>query len=417
MHEPDTATTDSGTDRKVPAVEAVLPADRAVAGSGAEEAPKLLGSGSTRLVPDCPVVVDVADLDWTTTVKRVDRRSMRLRMRSIVEAMETLLDLDQLPLLFARRTGDRPDLAPEVLERELVEPIWFIGDLHGDWLALEAALALINRIDNGAQWRIVFLGDLFDDGGFGLETLLRVFELVVQYPNRICVLAGNHDEALSYDGTRFSSSTAPSDFSEYLNYHLVHEWIERAGKATVRFFATAPRALFFPDGLLVAHGGFPLADLHPLLRETRNWNNPACLADFVWTRAHPTARRKLPNRFGRGSQFGHEDFAAFCNLADELGRSITHMVRGHDHVEERYAFYPAYTETPILTTVALSRRLQREMAGPQTRNPTIARYGMGALPQVYRLLIPAEIVNNLYPEEAEANETATITAQEGEATP
>ena len=70
----------------------------------------------------------------------------------------------------------------------------------------------------------------------------------------------------------------------------------------------APRALFFPDGMLVAHGVFPLADLHPKLIENANWNDPACLSDFVWTRAHPTARKKFPNRFSRGSQFGYEDF-------------------------------------------------------------------------------------------------------------
>jgi hypothetical protein len=36
------------------------------------------------------------------------------------------------------------------------------------------------------------------------------------------------------------------------------------------------------------------------------------------------------------------------------------MARGHDHVEERWATYPAYRAHPILTTVALSRRLPRE---------------------------------------------------------
>ena len=169
-----------------------------------------------------------------------------------------------------------------------------------------------------------------------------MFELIVDAPERVCVIAGNHDEALSYDGVRFASSVAPSDFADFLNANLAHEWIERAGKLAVRLFAHAPRALFFPDGLLVAHGGFPLVDLHPRLAETGDWNDPACLADFVWTRAHPKARKKLPNRFSRGSQFGYEDFAAFCSLSAGLGRPVTHMVRGHDHVEERYAVYPAY---------------------------------------------------------------------------
>ena len=225
-----------------------------------------------------------------------------------------------------------------------------------------------------------------------------MFELIVDAPERVCVIAGNHDEALSYDGVRFASSVAPSDFADFLNANLAHEWIERAGKLAVRLFAHAPRALFFPDGLLVAHGGFPLADLHPRLAENGNWNDPACLSDFVWTRAHPKARKKLPNRFSRGSQFGYEDFAAFCAVATSLGRPVTHMVRGHDHVEERYAIYPAYQAHPVLTTVALSRRLSRERFGPYERVPTLARVVEGALPQVYRLHIPADMIRDIYPE-------------------
>ena len=126
----------------------------------------------------------------------------------------------------------------------------------------------------------MFLGDLFDDEGFGLEVLLRVFELIVEAPDRVCLIAGNHDEALSYDGVRFASSVSPSDFADFLNANLAHEWIERAGKLAVRLFARAPRALFFPDGLLVAHGGFPLVDLHARLAETGDWNDPSVPVGF-----------------------------------------------------------------------------------------------------------------------------------------
>ncbi|HEY8564008.1 MAG TPA: metallophosphoesterase [Beijerinckiaceae bacterium] len=329
-------------------------------------------------------------------------------MRAIVEGMEALLDRPGGPsLLFDQDRATPDDRAIQVKPETATEPLWIVGDLHGDLLALEAALAMTRReASNGELPQIVFLGDLFDDEGFGLELLLRVFELIIAAPDRVCVIAGNHDEALSYDGVRFAASVSPSDFADFLNANLAHEWIERAGKLAVRFFARAPRALFCPDGLLMAHGGFPLADLHPRLAEKSDWNDPACLADFVWTRAHPTARRKLPNRFSRGSQYGHGDFAAFCALATRLGRPVTHLVRGHDHVEDRWAVYPAYAPTPILTTVALSRRLPRESFGPPTRVPTLARTVERSLPQVYRLHIPADLVIATYPELTRASEPA-----------
>jgi hypothetical protein len=238
--------------------------------------------------------------------------------------------------------------------------------------------------------------------------VLRVFELILERRRSVCLLAGNHDEALGYNGARFTSTVSPADFCDFLNENLAHEWIGRTGKLVVRLFAHAPRALFFPDGLLVAHGGFPLTDLHERLADTRDWNDPRCLTDFVWARAHPRARKKMPNRTTRGSQFGYEDFGAFCALSATLDRPVTHMVRGHDHVDERYEIYPPYAATPILTTVALSRRLERELYGPFVRVPTIARWIRGSLPQVYRLHVPEQHIRRCYPEEFDNDQTAAL---------
>ena len=349
-----------------------------------------------------PVVKDVRDLDWVMIGHAVDPSAIRARMRSTVEAMEALLDGVGGPgMAFDQHRAHAQDRAIRVGIMEPEVPLWIIGDLHGDLLALEAALATIRGdagLNESARPRIIFLGDLFDDQGFGLEVLLRVFELILDSPAHVCVIAGNHDEALRFDGARFGASVSPADFTDFLNANLAHEWIERTGKLSVRFFAQAPRALFFPDGLLVAHAGFPLVDLHARLAKTGDFNDPACLADFVWTRAHPTARRKIPNRFSRGSQFGYQDFAEFCRLTARLERPVTHMVRGHDHVEERYAIYPAYRDHPMLTTVALSRRLPREAYGPPIRVPTLARVVEGSLAQVYRMHIPADLIHAAYPE-------------------
>lgn len=349
-----------------------------------------------------PPVVDVRDLEWDEIVARLEPGALRARMRATVEQVEALLDSEGgAQMLFDDHREHPSDRALRL--RDVSDaPLWFIGDVHGDLLALDTALALIDREsrrENAAAVRIVLLGDLFDDGGYGLETLLRVFELMLERAGSVCLLAGNHDEALGYNGARFTATVSPSDFSDYLNERLAHEWVGRAGKLGVRIIASAPRALFFPDGLLVAHGGFPLTDLHQGLAESGNWNDERCLADFVWTRAHPRARKKLPNRSSRGSQFGYEDFAAFCALSTALGRPVTHMVRGHDHVDERYEIYPAYAATPVLTTVALSRRLGRELFGPFVRVPTVARWIRGALPQVYRLHIPEHHIRHCYPDD------------------
>ncbi|MET0795449.1 MAG: metallophosphoesterase [Polyangiaceae bacterium] len=361
--------------------------------------------------PGTPAVLDVTDLDWQAIRQAVDAPAIHGRMPPVVEGMEALLDRAGGPgMLFDPDRATATDRAIRVSSVEPVTPFWIIGDLHGDLLALEAALAHIQKVaasSENAAPHLIFLGDFFDGEGFGLEVLLRVFELIIEAPERVCVIAGNHDEALSYDGARFRSSVSPSDFADFLNEHLTHEWIVRTAKVAIRLTALAPRALFFPDGLLVAHGGFPLIDLHAALAATADWNDPACLSDFVWARMHPKARRKMPNRFSHGSQFGYEDFADFCALSARLGRPVTHLVRGHDHVEERYAIYPAYRAHPVLTTVALSRRLNRERFGPAERAPTLARVIPASLPQVYRLCIPASVIQEVFPPGTDNGEAAS----------
>ena len=387
------------------------------AGAVSPEAAAPLGALAP-LAPADPPVVESRDLDWAAIRTAVQPGPIHARMSAVVQSMEALFGTEGGPKLMFDVDRENPaDKAIHIATNESSvgdSPVWIVGDLHGDLLALEASLALIRREhgSDGAPPRIVFLGDFIDDEGLAVELLVRVFELILAAPESVCVIAGNHDEALSYDGTRFASTVSPSDFSAFLNANLADEWIRRTGQLAIRLTAQAPRALFFPDGLLVSHGGFPLVDLHPALFETGDWNAPACLADFTWSRAHPKARRKLPNRFAKGSQFGYEDFADFCALSAELGRPITHLVRGHDHVEERYAIYPAYHAHPVLTTVALSRRLNRESFGPYERAPTLVRIGRGSLPQVHRLFPPKELIHEVFPPVEQGTDAGTPTSGE-----
>lgn len=356
-----------------------------------------------------PPAVEVTALEWEAVRRSVDPDGVRARLPETVARLEALLDQDGGPgFLFDADRAAPDDRAIRVADADAGRPLWFVGDLHGDLLALEAALALARPSPHDPDApapRLVFLGDLFDDGGFGLEVVARVCELLAEDPAAVCVLAGNHDEALAWTGERFAAAASPSDFADGLNARLdargADDAAVRAGRLAVRLFARAPRALFLPDGLLAAHAGFPLVDLHAALEAAGDFNDPRALADFAWVRLHPKARRKLPNRASRGSQFGREDFDDFCALAARLGRPVTHMVRGHDHVEERWEVPPAYARHPVLTTVALSRRLAREPFGPYARVPTVARWVPGALPQVHRLHVPEAMVRELYPEDGE----------------
>ena len=351
-------------------------------------------------------VLEVRSLDWNAVRAAVANPPSGERAERIIAAMEErLAGGGPLGTAFEEYAAGPDDQAIHIGDDWPLGEVWFVGDVHGDLLALEAALQHVDRSGGGADARLVFLGDLFDDGGHAAEVVLRIFELMLQGPMRVVVLAGNHDEALSYGEGRFQSSVLPSDFTGWLNEQCAagHPWAERLGKLIIRFFRRAPRALFFPDGLLVAHAGIPHTDLHPELAESGNWNDPRVLTDFVWLRAHPRARKRIPNRTTRGSEFGREDFAAFCALATRLGRPVGRMLRGHDHVEERFAVFPAWAAHPVLTINTLSHRLPREVFGPYERVPVVARWVRGELPEVRRLFIPPELVREVYPEPVDAS--------------
>jgi hypothetical protein len=278
--------------------------------------------------------------------------------------------------------------------------LWFIGDIHGDMLAFRAlthyAMELSSR--NQRKALLFFLGDLFDDGDLAHGVLVDFFDLMLKFPGRVAFVAGNHDVGLMHDqqSGSFKSSVSPSDFADWLNLpSRSAEWREFA-RVAIDFFRAAPRAVLLPDGTLVAHGGFPLPDRHDRIQCAEDLNDEGCLEDFVWTRAHETARRRVPNRSTRGCSFGFQDFDAFCDLtAKILPLPVRRLIRGHDHVSERWSKPPSYARHPLLTINAMSWK-QRDPFGSFERKPVIARWVRDQLPEVHRIEIPAERIREVY---------------------
>jgi hypothetical protein len=290
--------------------------------------------------------------------------------------------------------------------------LWFIGDIHGDILALDAAVQYIDTQSTDAT--IVFLGDLFDDGGFGYEVVLRVFELIASRPRRISYIAGNHDVALGMRTSPelvFSSSVSPSDFAEFLNERRGDDLTSALGRLLVRFFEAAPRALFLPDGLIAAHAGVPLGIRWGSIKSVADLERDDCLQDFTWTRAHERARKKIPNPNSKTSEFGFEDFSAFCDFAKTtLGLEAERIVRGHDHFEAGYSVYPKWDRNQCVTINTMSRRLPRDPFGNFHRTPCVARWIPGKAPEVHRLTVPGNLIDAYYKPEAKSDEESSITA-------
>ena len=327
---------------------------------------------------DAPLTV-VVDASFSTHEEDelLTRARQMLEDNAVREVISRVVEVQKggppLKLAFDEFREDQADKVVVVPSHWAERPVWFIGDIHGDLLALEAALHHIERSENGTAHSIVLLGDLVDDGEYGAAVFSRVLRLAMDKPSQVCLLAGNHDEAVTFESGSFRSCVSPADFADWLSVGADEQWRENLGRLFVATFASAPRAIIFPDGLIAAHAGFPHTDLHPTIRERRDLSAPQCLQDFVWTRAS-RAKRKLPNRSARGCQFGSEDFSEFCSAAGQvLGRSLHSMVRGHDHVLGRFDVHPSFRPNSLLTINTLGHRLSREWGGPYVTPACIAR--------------------------------------------
>ncbi len=290
------------------------------------------------------------------------------------------------PLIRGFASGSEPNL------------IYLVGDIHGDLLALEAAIQCIQydskvtsaQAESPNKRSIILLGDLIDDGPESHLVLNRVNTWAREHPGEIILIPGNHDLALQAldDGT-FSAQVSPCQFADWLNDPAGD--VTDADRVVARQFVEycqqhGPAAVVLPDRTLAVHGGVPHAGLWNLLA---NWHagNPEpdgvtedelalrVLNDFSWGRIHSRAKHKFPDPASQSQEIGTEDVKKSLRILGDLlgGDPPIRVIRGHDHKEERYEI-PKKHENRVITINTMSYRQGREHLGPPTREPVIARW-------------------------------------------
>ena len=87
-----------------------------------------------------------------------------------------------------QRAGDVLDLVPNVVHLKSTDLV-IIGDIHGTYEVLPHVLPDVLDLTK----KYVFLGDYCDRGFFSVEVLYVLFTLLVQSPNNVVLLRGNHE--------------------------------------------------------------------------------------------------------------------------------------------------------------------------------------------------------------------------------
>lgn len=326
------------------------------------------------------------------------------------------LCLDDLEALPITSRGPRLTRGKSLARGELVRTfhldrqprrIYLIGDIHGDLLALESCIECIRNdsiqreSENPSSEQpsgrqnlptVVLLGDLIDDGPESLLVLRRVLDWA--HETRLILIPGNHDLAIKRNKTdepAYRAEVNPCEFTDELNDpdSLITAPDRRLVDNFIDYCEQAPAALVLPDNSLAVHGGVPHVDLHEDLRtwfraepdtrpELSSMIAERVREDFAWGRIHPKLKKKIPDRSVRGQEMGVEDVKKSLELLGELlgGKPPIRIVRGHDHLENRWDV-PKKHEGRVITINAMSYRQGREHLGPPTRKPIVARWEDG----------------------------------------
>ena len=242
---------------------------------------------------------------------------------------------------------------------------WFLGDIHGDLLSFVTAIDTVKFFSGTEELgepTIILLGDLFDRLHYDYEVLVYLLDCM-RRGERFIWIAGNHD-IIQYDETsqRFIAGVSPSELCDWLNSE---EKIEKDKKyhanarelmiLLTKIIPTLPKAIYFPDGTLAAHGAVPHNDISPSIEIWEDLSKENVLSDFTWCRLHPTKAMTAVNRSSKGCQMGIREFNQFCNMMKtKLNSPVRAFIRGHDHHPERYKHYEKYDHALVLTINTIS---------------------------------------------------------------
>lgn len=279
--------------------------------------------------------------------------------------------------------------------------VWIIGDIHADLVGLACSLAFIKETRKAGDPPsvVILLGDLIDDMDENVETLAMVSDFMTggQDDLKLLVIRGNHDVSLQRSTSgEFTSSVDPCEFCDQLKGSHGQPFSEDNAKIAhsfINYMQTAPAAMFLRDGTLLAHGGAPHIDLHVKIVDRETLGGPDAASDFTWARLPANIKRRLalPQGASRSRELGAYDFNAFRQLAASiLGFPVERIVRGHEHVGERFEVLLGPWEGRVITINNMSWRLSREFGPSSQTNPCIAEWRSGQPIVPHRLIINPE---------------------------
>lgn len=349
-------------------------------------------------LPGPPALVDLAGPRAAAVMARV-RRSLAtfgdpsIALRRAADAADGAARiLGSASEAMASSVGlvGRPVAAAAQLPED--RPLWILGDLRGDALALAAALAFVDEADGGeGRAFVAMLGDWCGGGSADAATAAMVLERFNAAPDRTLLLRGDREWLLAAEGADDLPGVPHAAGMPVSDAHqgLRRDWL----RALAGLVPHLPVAALLGEGTLLAHGALPRASR---LADLNDWSqlqaNQAALRDFAFGRLHPRQERVQAGDREGGVIAGSADFReSLGHMARLADRPVIRLVRGQDAAPEGHRWFRAYGEGRVLTLTTMADRLPHGSPS-ERRHPCVARLKAGRL-RVVQLDIPEEVAS------------------------
>ena len=97
--------------------------------------------------------------------------------------------------LYKRQVMKILHMGIEIFKKEpnlvkIPEPVVVVGDIHGQYYDL---VHMLSKAGDPSKLNYLFLGDYVDRGIFGIECLMLLISIKVNFPRKFVMLRGNHE--------------------------------------------------------------------------------------------------------------------------------------------------------------------------------------------------------------------------------
>jgi hypothetical protein len=201
-----------------------------------------------------------------------------------------------------------------------------IGDLHAD---LDSTTRAIRKFKRGDYENILFLGDYTDRGEESIATINLLLGLMLQSPERVHLLRGNHEILWVNSKHGFLQE-------------LEEKGMEALHRMYNDLFSYLPVAAIIDDLVFAVHGGIPEGrpSLSVLRRIPRHFMKPdettdRYILEMMWNDPTEDTDGFAPNRYrNRLKVYGKKAFKEFMD-----GNGLEKLVRGHQRWPEGSKYF------------------------------------------------------------------------------